>query len=200
MANNFDDILDYLRAAASGIGSAVQGQFESYFGAPTQGGVVMGAGPVPKPKPPSEMDIASRFISEQEGFSATPYSDYKQTSIGYGTKARRGDKSISKSEALARLQTHLQADVSPQLRNLVNPAVWDSLSHNQRAALMSLTYNIGYGTLSKSKALEALNRSDFPQFEFEAFDDKQGFVKAGGKVSKGLQERREKERRLWGGG
>ena len=202
----FDNILDYLQTSATGIGGAMQGQLESFLN-PTQQGGVASIGMVPPaptvPVQPSAVDLATSFMMQKdvEGFSASPYSDYAQTSIGYGTKAQPGDKQIGKKEAEVRLRDHINAEVLPAIQTLVDPQVWASLPPRRKAALTSLIYNVGSGAFARSEALKALNSGDFARFEKEAFDPKKGFVnvteKGKRKVSKGLQERRRKELNLW---
>ena len=62
---------------------------------------------------------------------------------------------------------------------------------------MSLLHNVGSGALGKSKAFEHLKGGNLEGFAHEAFDPTVGFVKAGGKVVKGLQNRRGKEKDLF---
>ena len=45
------------------------------------------------------------FIKKQEGFSAKAYWDYKQYSIGYGTKANSSSEVITEAEATAPVHT-----------------------------------------------------------------------------------------------
>jgi GH24 family phage-related lysozyme (muramidase) len=68
---------------------------------------------------------------------------------------------------------------------------------NQKEAVMDLVYNIGYARFKKSKAYTALKKGDLATFVYEAFDPQQGFVKAGGKILKGLQRRRLAEMQLF---
>jgi GH24 family phage-related lysozyme (muramidase) len=197
-----ENVLDYLRNTASGIGDTAFDQMKSFFGKDEElGGVA--AMPTAEPKNRFERDMATSFIKDQESFVPTPFSDYKQMSIGYGTKAKKGDSTISEEEASIRLKDHMNKDVLPTLQKYVDPAVWDSLNVRQRSALMSLVYNIGSSAFKKSNALKALNAGDEALFIVEAFDKDKGFTKVtdpktGKKVkSKGLIKRRADERRLW---
>src|SRR4030067_364522 len=55
--------------------------------------------------PATDVDpYATKLLKDFEGFSAKPYGDYKQTSIGYGTRAQPGETSLSEADATARLQ------------------------------------------------------------------------------------------------
>lgn len=92
------------------------------------------------------------FVKGFEGFSATPYEDYGQTSIGYGTRAQPGEASITETEAAARLQQELN-----EAAGYVNSALAErniTLNQRQIEALTSYTYNRGPGGLR-----ELLNNS-----------------------------------------
>jgi lysozyme len=83
----------------------------------------------------------------------------------------------------------LREDVD-EFETLINTYVKVSLSQNQFDALVSLAYNIGPGGFRKSSVLRYLNLG---QFEAAA----NAFLvwnKAGGKVSKGLVNRRAEEK------
>jgi GH24 family phage-related lysozyme (muramidase) len=74
-----------------------------------------------------------------------------------------------------------------------------SYTDNELQALTSLIYNIGQGTWGKSNAKNNLEKGNISGFLKEAFDPKIGFVKVNKKISKGLVDRRAKERRLFQG-
>jgi len=74
---------------------------------------------------------------------------------------------------------------------------WNTLNPNQQASVMSLVHNVGGDAFSKSQAFQHLKGGNLEGFAHEAFDPTVGFVKAGGKVIKGLQNRRRKERDLF---
>ena len=82
----------------------------------------------------------------------------------------------------------------------VDSLVKVDLTPNQKAAIVSLIFNVGQGNFKKSKALKALNKGDIDTFLKEAFDPKIGFVKSGGKVLNGLVTRRQAEKQLFLGG
>ena len=67
------------------------------------------------------------------------------------------------------------------------------LNQNQFDALVSFSYNVGSGALSKSTLLKRLNKGDYPgaQAQFMAWN------KAGGKQLRGLSIRRAKEAALF---
>ena len=81
------------------------------------------------------------MILGHEKFSATPYSDFKQTSIGYGTKAKEGEKSIDEKTARNRAVERIRED-----RKVVLDAMkkWKyNWTPTQVNALTSFRYNIG---------------------------------------------------------
>ncbi len=77
------------------------------------------------------------FVKQREGFAPQPYGDYKQTSIGYGTRANPGETSITREEADQRLGVEVS-----KARQLVQ-ANFPGLSKPQEDALTDLTYNAG---------------------------------------------------------
>lgn len=74
-----------------------------------------------------------------------------------------------------------------------------SYTDNELQALTSLIYNVGQGMWGKSNAKKNLEKGNISGFLKEAFDPKIGFVKINKKISKGLVDRRAKERRLFQG-
>ena len=92
------------------------------------------------------------------------------------------------AEAEDRLKNDLKAAV-----NCVNKLVTVPLTQNEFDSLVSWTYNLGCGTLRKSKVLEYLNDSnyDFAAQHMRLYD------KAGGQVIAGLTKRRMQETRLF---
>lgn len=122
------------------------------------------------------------FIKKAEGFSAKAYWDYKQYSIGYGTKATSANETITEAEATARLIDEIhKADA------LVT-AKFPNLPLGQHQALLDLTYNAGSGweegSLGKQVAAQKIDsiKADILQYNH-----------AGGQVNAGLTARREAE-------
>ena len=92
---------------------------------------------------------------------------------------------------------------------------YKDLSSNEQAAVMSLIYNVGMSnfkhpytkvnekgqtvkdTSRTSKAYKALKAGKYEDFKRESFDPTQGFVRSGGQVIKGLQNRRKYELELF---
>jgi GH24 family phage-related lysozyme (muramidase) len=99
---------------------------------------------------------AVSFIKEQEGFSASAFADYAQTSIGYGTRARPGERTITREAADARLRSELAGHAVR-----VDQAITQSglaLTANQRAALISFDFNTGQGAylIRTSRSVEEI--------------------------------------------
>lgn len=138
----------------------------------------------PAPTTPSDAVTPGlvAFIKKSEGFSAKAYWDYKQYSIGYGTKATSANETITEAEATARLIDEIhKADA------LVT-AKFPNLPLGQHQALLDLTYNAGSGweeqSLGKQVAAQKIDsiKADILQYNH-----------AGGQVNAGLTARREAE-------
>lgn len=137
-----------------------------------------------------EPAIASDFIKKWEGGELKAYrcSAGKWT-IGYGhvEDVEEGD-TITPSEAELLLLEDLK-DRAEALAPYVNAPV----SEGQYIALLSLAFNVGVGAVKKSSLLRYLNLGHIE----EAANEFLRWIYAGGKVNKGLQNRRESERRLF---
>ena len=143
------------------------------------------------------VSLAAGMIKGLEGFQAEPYSDYTQTSIGYGTRANEGEKSITEAEASQRLMDHIQTEITPKLDKALASAKV-GLTPEQKASLISLCYNVGTDTFLRSSAFQALKGGDIQRFVAEVSDPERGFTKTrtamgGLQVNPALVERRRKE-------
>lgn len=143
------------------------------------------------------LSIASGLIKDLEGFQSQPYSDYTQTSIGYGTRANEGEKSITEGEASKRLEDHIRTEITPKLDKALASAKV-GLTPEQKASLISLCYNVGTDRFLRSSAFQALKSGDIKRFVTEVSDPERGFTKTrtamgGLQVNPGLVERRRKE-------
>ena len=131
------------------------------------------------------------FIIELEDFSPTAYDDFKQTSIGYGTKATSKNQTITEPEARKLMEKDLDAARKTVLK-LKETAGYD-WNENQVDALTSFTYNLGAGNLRK--LTDNGTRGDE-----EIADMLPEYKYAGGKISDGLIKRREAELKLFNEG
>lgn len=138
--------------------------------------------------PITAVDLAVNTLVRLEGFSATPYRDHTQVSIGYGTKARAGEMTITRADARLRLRAACVI-----LDHRISRLVKVKLTVSQRATLISFAYNLGIGALQKSALLKRLNRGEYAAVPEEL----RRFVYASGKVNRGLMNRRNHEVRLW---
>jgi len=86
----------------------------------------------------------------------------------------------------------LRGDLMDTCRD-VEALVAVPLTDNQFGALVSFTFNLGRGSLAKSTLLKQLNASDYSGAAAEFLK----WNKAGGKVLKGLTERRAAESKLF---
>jgi len=147
----------------------------------------------PKPVPPtppvptaSDDTVVDQglvdFIKKQEGFSAKAYWDYKQWSIGYGTKAKSADEVITEAEAESRLRTEI-AVADKLVTNFVT-----GLPKGIHQALLDLTYNAGSGWEQGSLG-RAVKDSKWDTVKADILL----YNHAGGQVNEGLTKRRQAE-------
>jgi lysozyme len=133
------------------------------------------------------------LIRKYEGFSSKPYLCPAQVAtIGYGTtrypdgtKVSMADEPITEEQASAYLNSYIINTILPYLKDL-------DLTDNQRTALVSLIYNIGWGAFAKSKCYKAIKAKDWGT-AYKEWD----WITGSGKVLNGLIKRREEERFLF---
>lgn len=156
-------------------------------------------------EPESFLDYALPVVKSWESFEPEAYyataNERKRgiLTLGYGqTEGVKEGDVASEEDATTYLQEQLKRTAGLLQEEL--GAQWDVLSPAQKAAVSSLAYNVDkdvVGQFKRSKALKNLKEGDIDGFLVEAFDPEQGFVRQGGKVLKGLQRRREAEKRLF---
>lgn len=135
-----------------------------------------------KPMETGALDAETiQLVKGLEGFIPRAYSDYKQTSVGYGTRAKYPGESLNTAQADARLREELSMHASR-----IDVAAKDAgfkLTPKQRAALISFDFNTGRGAA-------LMETSD----DMDEVKRRMGlYVKAGGKKLSGLVNRRKKE-------
>jgi GH24 family phage-related lysozyme (muramidase) len=126
------------------------------------------------------------FVKHFEGYNPKAYDDFKQMSIGYGTRARKGETSISKEEAERRLAAEL-GKARSHVEDL-NKKYNYNFSPNQLDALTSFSYNVG--SLNQLTENGKRDKNTIARKILE-------YNKAGGKVLKGLANRRKAEHNLF---
>src|SRR5215831_15049915 len=160
------------------------------FLTPAQQTQIPPGGPAPPPDqgqgplPPAYVQRVKGF----EGYSPTAYPDYKQTSIGYGTRAQPGEQRIDEQTASSRLQDELY-----KAAKAVDEK-FPGLPQGPRAALVDLTYNTGTAWFTSGLG-KAVGSQDWPTAQRLL----QQYVNAGGRPLPGLQARRA-ETAGWMGG
>ena len=126
------------------------------------------------------------FVKHFEGYNPKAYGDFKQTSIGYGTRARKGETSITKEEAESRLSAEL-GKARSEVENL-NKKHGYGFAPNQLDALTSFAYNVG-----NLNQLTENGKRDKETIAKKILE----YNKAGGKVLPGLVNRRKAEYNLF---
>ena len=87
------------------------------------------------------MERATTLVKELEGYKPNAYPDYKQYSIGYGSKATGPNEVIDQAEAERRLRSELQ-DAFEHVTRVQRQGNYN-WNDDQIASLMSFTYNLG---------------------------------------------------------
>lgn len=140
---------------------------------------------------------AEKLIAKFEGLKLTAYPDTGGVwTIGYGStkdpftgkRVKEGDK-ISKETALEWLKKDIE-----QRKFAIRKLIKVPISENKLAAITSLAYNIGLGSLQRSTLLRLLNEKAPVQ---EIADQFLVWNKVQGKEVKGLTNRRKLERELF---
>ena len=150
------------------------------------------------PERPVETNL-SQFIKNFEGYRDTGYyategeKERDLVTVGYGSTGRvkHGEK-ITQEQA----DQFLREDIK-EAETKVDSLVTVPLTDNMRSALVSLLFNTKYDSVKNSKALAALNKGDFKEFQKQAYGSNLGFVYGGGEKLKGLSKRRTAEKYLF---
>lgn len=130
-----------------------------------------------------------------EGFASRPYYDsVRVKTVCYGeTAADHVDlnRTYTKSECLDLLAAAAPKYDAP-LKRCLKKEVYDALPSHRHAALVSLAYNVGPAAVCRSSVVRDLNRGRVAA----ACDDFLKFDRGGGRVIRGLVNRRKAERQL----
>lgn len=136
------------------------------------------------------------LLAELEGVVLNPYKDsvgiptigIGSTYYEDGTKVTMKDKAITKERAI-----QLAKNVVKSFEARVNKSILLPMTQNQFDAMVLLCYNIGESSFARSSVVRNFNAGNLQK----AADSFLLWNKAGGKVSKGLTNRRQKERNLF---
>lgn len=139
--------------------------------------------------------LGLKICSDSEGLSLKAYvCPGGVVTIGKGTTKYPNGSPIRMGDMITRQMAdeYLARDCA-HAESIVIKKVEVDLNENQFSALVSLVYNIGSGNFGKSTLLKKLNAGDYTEAS------KQFLVwrKAGGKILKGLEIRRAKEKELF---
>ena len=137
-------------------------------------------------------DAGLTLVKHFEGYSPIVYEDAAgYPTIGFGHLIEPGEKIQEPllGDAAERL---LQEDIAPKAA-AVNARVAVPLFQGQFDAVVSWTYNLGEGALKSSTMLKKINAAQHKEVPTQI----KRWNKAGGKVLKGLERRREAEAALY---
>lgn len=136
-------------------------------------------------------------IKRHEGFRSKPYlCPAGVPTIGYGATYYPGGRKVTMSDdPISELQgEEMVREMLIRYENGVSRYVQVTLNQNQFDALVSFAYNVGLGALQKSTLLKRVNSDpNDPDIEKQFLR----WVRANGKVLKGLQKRRKDEAELY---
>ncbi|MCX8158873.1 MAG: lysozyme [Candidatus Pacearchaeota archaeon] len=133
------------------------------------------------------IEIIKRF----EGFRERVYYDVGgKATIGYGHLIKKGEnyERVNEKEAERLLREDLKV-----VEGAINKYVKVKLKQEEYDALVSLVYNIGINNFKRSTLLQKLNKEDYNG----AANEFNRWKNVNGKTIKGLENRREEERRLF---
>jgi GH24 family phage-related lysozyme (muramidase) len=130
-------------------------------------------------------DLTS-MVKGFEGWKPKAYSDNKQISIGYGTRARKGETTITKAEGEKRLASELNKSRVKVLAHAKKHNL--KFNKNQIDALTSFGYNIG--SINELTANGTRTNAEIAAKILE-------YNKEAGKKSNGLVKRRKAEQKLF---
>ncbi len=135
-------------------------------------------------------------LKAYEGFSATPYPDYKGKSIGFGHLIKAGEEYLLDAIISPAQASELLAGDVAWAERAVSAAVSAPLTQSQFDALVLLCYNIGETAFKRSTLVARLNAGDYDAAaaEFAKWN------RAGGEVNAALVARRADEQRIFSEG
>lgn len=132
------------------------------------------------------------FVKGFEGWNPNSYADGRQRSIGYGTRAKKGEKSISKAEGERRLARELSSHRS-RVESL-NRKKGYNFTQAQKDALTSFDYNTGRLEMLTANGSRSKSQIASKILQYNKADMKDG---RGLRPLKGLTRRRNAESKLF---
>jgi GH24 family phage-related lysozyme (muramidase) len=168
-----------------------------------------GAAMAAPPKPEATEYIVD-YMKQKEGFRpvAEPDKDAKgkpkPVVVGYGTthvypdtkKPIKTGEKITPEKAEELIKTSIEKDITPKMEKIPG---WDDMTAGQQAALLSFGYNVGHNFYG-AKGFETITQN-LKNKEWEKVPQSLSmYNKAGGKVLRGLVNRRAEEGKLWSSG
>jgi lysozyme len=111
----------------------------------------------------SYLDIALNLIRQFEGFISQPYQDVTGTwTVGIGFTTLNSKPVGPNTPSLDEITSiNILLGLLQQLDRNLATELFVELTNHQRAALLSLAYNIGLGNLGKSTLLKYVNEGAF---------------------------------------
>lgn len=139
-------------------------------------------------------DVGVEALTGFEGYSPVVYKDSAgYDTIGIGHLIKKGEK-FDIPMMPAEAAELLRKDIKPALGAVNRYSDVELFSH-QADALTSFTFNVGSGTLKKSSVIRYVNEEEHEKVPPAL----RKYNKAGGKVVKGLVNRREMEAKMYEG-
>ena len=138
----------------------------------------------------SPSDALIDFLKGWESLRLSAYLDAVGVpTIGYG---RTADVQMGDTCTAEQAEKWLRDEVD-ETWHAIDQFIRQTLAQHEMDAVVSLTYNVGVGAISKSTLLSRLNNGDFGS----AADEFLRWNRAGGKVLAGLTKRRKAERAIF---
>lgn len=150
-------------------------------------------------------ESGKKQLAAWEGFRTQVYKDVAGfPTIGVGHLLTQDERSSGKIEINGQFVRYSDGITEQQVYDLldkdldrfeaaVNKRVKVPLKQNQFDALVSFSFNVGVGAFRNSTLLRRLNEKDYD----EVPNQLRRWVRSGGRVVKGLINRREHEIQLW---
>lgn len=114
-------------------------------------------------------ELAKKLIKLHEGLKLKPYEcPTGYITIGYGRNIQQNGITLAEAEML------LDNDIERVIKELEKwPSVFNELSENRKAALIDMSYNLGFNKLFQFRNfLAALQKKDFDLAAKEMLDSK----------------------------